>query len=256
MSNSLNEYIDLPVISLQKTLEKLFGDEQFERTQHINFVVKILSSQQTDNFLVGLNLDYFDIDVDFDSQLPTPPVIAFTKKVKISDLPITSYINSIAQFSELQTHAKNWNILVLKAAIYLIALPELKPELFKQAHTEHFNTIKRLFQRFRNANKNLDTEKKYQNTEEYQRLWNTYLQDPTLSLEQFIQHLITLDKDELPEFDRNLLNDIRVTFNYVLKNKAKIARASIGTQLQHQFLDEEQFIEESVEIKKVLNLKH
>lgn len=250
MSNSLNEYIDLPVISLQKTLEKLFGDEQYERTQHINFVVKLLSSQQTDNFLVGLNLDYFDIDVDFDSQLPTPPVIAFTKKVKISDLPITSYINSIAQFSELQTHAKNWNILVLKAAIYLIALPELKPELFKQAHTEHFNTIKRLFQRFRNANKNLVTEKKYQNTEEYQRLWNTYLQDPTLSLEQFIQYLITLDKDELPEFDRNLLNDIRVTFNYVLKNKAKIARASIGTQLQHQFLDEEQFIEESVEIKK------
>nr|WP_217449073.1 hypothetical protein [Acinetobacter radioresistens] len=250
VSNNLNEHIDLPAISLRKTLEKLFGDEQYERTQHINFVVKLLSSQQTDNFLVGLNLDYFDIDVDFDSQLPTPPVIAFTKKVKISDLPITSYINSIAQLPESQTHAKNWNILVLKAAIYLIALPELKPELFKQAHTEHFNTIKRLFQRFRNANKNLVTEKKYQNTEEYQRLWNTYLQDPTLSLEQFIQYLITLDKDELPEFDRNLLNDIRVTFNYVLKNKAKIARASIGTQLQHQFLDEEQFIEESVEIKK------
>ncbi|WP_407595351.1 hypothetical protein [Acinetobacter lwoffii] len=250
MSNDLNEHFDLPMVSIKKTIEKLFGDEQFERAQHINFVIELLSSQQTDNCLDGLNLDCFDIDVDFDSQLPTPPVIAFTKKVKISDLPITSYINSIAQFSELQTHAKNWNILVLKAAIYLIALPELKPELFKQAHTEHFNTIKRLFQRFRNANKNFDTEKKYQNTEEYQRLWNTYLQDPTLSLEQFIQHLITLDKDELPEFDRNLLNDIRVTFNYVLKNKAKIARASIGTQLQHQFLDEEQFIEESVEIKK------
>ena len=250
MSNDLNEHFDLPMVSIKKTIEKLFGDEQFERAQHINFVIELLSSQQTDNCLDGLNLDCFDIDVDFDSQLPTPPVIAFTKKVKISDLPITSYINSIAQFSELQTHAKNWNILVLKAAIYLIALPELKPELFKQAHTEHFNTIKRLFQRFRNANKNLDTEKKYQNTEEYQRLWNTYLQDPTLSLEQFIQHLITLDKDELPEFDRNLLNDIRVTFNYVLKNKAKIARASIGTQLQHQFLDEEQFIEESIEIKK------
>ena len=250
MSNDLNEHFDLPMISIKRTIEKLFGDEQFERAQHINFVIELLSSQQTDNCLDGLNLDCFDIDVDFDSQLPTPPVIAFTKKVKISDLPITSYINSIAQFSELQTHAKNWNILVLKAAIYLIALPELKPELFKQAHTEHFNTIKRLFQRFRNANKNLVTEKKYQNTEEYQRLWNTYLQDPTLSLEQFIQYLITLDKDELPEFDRNLLNDIRVTFNYVLKNKAKIARASIGTQLQHQFLDEEQFIEESVEIKK------
>ena len=228
----------------------MFGDEQFERAQHINFVIELLSSQQTDNSLDGLNLDCFDIDVEFQSNLPKPSVISFNKKVKISDLPITSYINSISQLSESQTHAKNWNILVLKAAIYLIALPELKPELFKQAYTEHFNTIKRLFQRFRNANKNLDTEKKYQNTEEYKRLWNVYLKDLTLSLEQFIQHLITLDTDELPEFDRNLLNDIRITFNYVLKNKAKIARASTDTQLQHQFLDEEQFIEESIEIKK------
>ena len=250
MSNDLNEHFDLPMISIKRTIEKLFGDEQFERAQHINFVIELLSSQQTDNCLDGLNLDCFDIDVEFQSNLPKPSVISFNKKVKISDLPITSYINSISQLSESQTHAKNWNILVLKAAIYLIALPELKPELFKQAHTEHFNTVKRLFQRFRTANKNLDTEKKYQNTQEYQRLWSTYLQDPTQSLEQFIQHLITLDTDELPEFDRNLLNDIRITFNYILKNKAKIARASIDTQLQHQFLDEEQFIEESIEIKK------
>ncbi|WP_180086287.1 hypothetical protein [Acinetobacter sp. YH12103] len=250
MSNDLNEHFDLPMISIKRTIEKLFGDEQFERAQHINFVIELLSSQQTDNCLDGLNLDCFDIDVEFQSNLPKPSVISFNKKVKISDLPITSYVNSISQLSESQTHAKNWNILVLKAAIYLIALPELKPELFKQAYTEHFNTIKRLFQRFRNANKNLDTEKKYQNTEEYKRLWNVYLKDLTLSLEQFIQHLITLDTDELPEFDRNLLNDIRITFNYVLKNKAKIARASIDTQLQYQFLDEEQFIEESIEIKK------
>mgnify|MGYP003449060728 FL=1 len=154
MSNDLNENIDLPVISLQKTLEKLFGDEQFERTQHINFVVKLLSSQQTDNFLDGLNLDYFNVDVEFQSNLPKPSLISFSKKVKISNLPITSYINSVAQLSASQTHAQHWNILVLKAAIYLIALPELKPELFKQAHTEHFNTVKRLFQRFRTANKN------------------------------------------------------------------------------------------------------
>lgn len=250
MSNDLNEHFDLPMISIKRTIEKLFGDEQFERAQHINFVIELLSSQQTDNYLDGLNLDCFDIDVEFQSNLPKPSVISFSKKVKISDLPITSYVNSISQLSESQTHAKNWNILVLKAAIYLIALPELKPDLFKQAHAEHFNTVKRLFQRFRTANKNLDTEKKYHNTEEYKRLWNVYLKDLTLSLEQFIQHLITLDTDELPEFDRNLLNDIRITFNYVLKNKAKIARASIDTQLQHQFLDEEQFIEESIEIKK------
>ncbi|RKG52170.1 hypothetical protein D7V64_10780 [Acinetobacter cumulans] len=250
MLNDLTENVDLPVISLQKTIEKLFGDEQYERAQHINFVIELLSSQQTDNFLDGLNLDYFDIDVEFDSQLPKPAVIAFTKKVKISDLPITSYINSITQLSEAQIHAQHWNILVLKAAIYLIALPELKPELFKQAHTEHFNTVKRLFQRFRTANKNLDIEKKYHNAEDYQRLWDSYLQDPTQSLEQFIQHLITLDTQNLPDFDRNLLNDIRITFNYVLKNKAKIARASIDTQLQHQFLDEKEFIAESIEIKK------
>ena len=93
MSNDLNEHIYLPLISLQKTLEKLFGDEQFERTQHINFVLKLLSSQQTDNFLVGLNLDYFNVDVKFQSNLPKPSVISFSKKVKISNLPITSYIN-------------------------------------------------------------------------------------------------------------------------------------------------------------------
>ena len=248
--NDLTENVDLPIISLQKTIEKLFGDEQYKRAQHINFVIKLLSSKQTDNFLDGLNLDYFNADIKFQSDLAKPSVISFSKKVKISDLPITSYINSIAQLSESQTHAQHWNILVLKAAIYLIALPELKPELFKQAHTEHFNTVKRLFQRFRTANKILDIEKKYHNTEEYQRLWDTYLQDPTQSLEQFIQHLITLDTQNLPDFDRNLLNDIRITFNYVLKNKAKIARASIDTQLQHRFLDEEELIEESIEIKK------
>lgn len=248
--NDQTENFYLPVISLQKTIEKLFGDEQYERAQHINFIIKLLSSQQTDNFLNGLNLDYFNADIKFQSSLPKPSVISFSKKVKISNLPITSYINSIAQLSESQTHAQYWNILVLKAAIYLIALPELKPELFKQAHTEHFNTVKRLFQRFRTANKILDIEKKYHSTEEYQRLWDTYLQDPTQSLEQFIQHLITLDTQNLPDFDRNLLNDIRITFSYVLKNKAKIARASIDTQLQHLFLDEEELIEESIEIKK------
>ncbi|EPF73063.1 hypothetical protein P253_02677 [Acinetobacter indicus CIP 110367] len=116
MSNDLNEHFDLPMISIKRTIEKLFGDEQFERAQHINFVIELLSSQQTDNYLDGLNLDCFDIDVEFQSNLPKPSVISFSKKVKISDLPITSYVNSISQLSESQTHAKNWNILVLKAA--------------------------------------------------------------------------------------------------------------------------------------------
>ena len=41
MFNELNEHIDLPIISLQKTIEKLFNDEQFERAQHINFIIKL-----------------------------------------------------------------------------------------------------------------------------------------------------------------------------------------------------------------------
>ncbi len=45
-------------------------------------------------------------------------------------------------------------------------------------------------------------------------------------------------------------NVIRITFNYVLENKAKIAKESIETQLQHEFLDEDQLIVESSEIKK------
>ncbi|MHA3097456.1 hypothetical protein [Acinetobacter brisouii] len=241
---------DIPRVSLKQTLEKLFANEQFNRAEHIQYIADLLTLHPTDQYLKELNLDLLDFDLQTNSIVARPAALVSSRKHTVSATPVTWYVNSIAQLIKSEENALTWNILVLKAAIYLIALPELKPELFKQAHTEHFNTVKRLFQRFRTANKNLDTEKKYQNTEEYQRLWSTYLQDPTLSLEQFIQHLITLDTDELPEFDRNLLNDIRITFNYVLKNKAKIARASIDTQLQHQFLDEEQFIEESIEIKK------
>ncbi len=80
MSNDLNEHFDLPMISIKRTIEKLFGDEQFERAQHINFVIELLSSQQTDNCLDGLNLDCFDIDVEFQSNLPKPSVIPFSKR--------------------------------------------------------------------------------------------------------------------------------------------------------------------------------
>jgi hypothetical protein len=246
---------DIPRVSLKQTLEKLFGDEQFNRAEHIQYIADLLTLHPTDQYLKELNLDLLDFDLQTNSVVARPAALVSSRKHTVSATPVTWYVNSIAQLAKSEENALTWNILVLKAAIYLIALPELKPELFKQAHTEHFNTVKRLFQRFRTANKNLDTEKNIK-IREYQRLWNTYLKDPTQSLEQFIQHLITLDTDELPEFDRNLLNDIRITFNYVLKNKAKIARASIDTQLQHQFLDEEQFIEESIEIKKGLNLKH
>lgn len=250
MPHDLYDHVDQPTISLKKTIEKLFDDEQAQRAEHINYVIQLLLSEPNHNFLIDLNLDYFDVDVEFIPNLKKPSIISFSKKITISDLPVTSYVNSIVQLQDFQNHAYNWNIIIVKAAIYLIALPELKPDLFKQAHTEHVNTIKRLFQRFRSANRILDTEKKYNNAKAYQRFWNIYLGDQGLSLEEFVKKLIDLGSNELPDFDKNLINDIRITFNYVLKNKAKIARTSIDTKLQHQFLDEDQLIEESIEIKK------
>ncbi|MFX9003779.1 hypothetical protein ABTN42_19860, partial [Acinetobacter baumannii] len=140
--------------------------------------------------------------------------------------------------------------LVLKAAIYLIALPDIKPELFKEDYTEHFNTVKRLFQRFRVANRVLNPDKEYQNTREYMILWEKHLKDPTLSLTEFVQYLSNFNTDPSNDFEKNLLNNLRITFTYILNNKAKIAKASIETQLQHDFLDEDQLIVESSEIKK------
>lgn len=171
-----------------------------------------------------------------------------SRKNAVNETPVIWYVNSIAQLAGSQENALIWNILVLKAAIYLIALPEIKPELFKENHTEHFNTVKRLFQRFRAANRVLNPDKKYQNTREYMLLWERHLETPTLSLTEFVQYLNNVELSN--DFEINLVNTLRITFTYVLKNKAKIAKASIDTKLQHEFLDEDELIVESSEIKK------
>lgn len=246
---------DIPRVSLKQTLEKLFGDEQLQRTEHIQYVADLLTSHPTDQYLKELNLDLLDFDLQTNSVVVRPAALVSSRKHTVSATPITWYVNSIAQLVKSQENALIWNILVLKAAIYLIALPDIKPELFKEDHTEHFNTVKRLFQRFRTANRILSSEKEYQNTPEYRLLWEKYLKDPSLSLVEFIRNLNEvideeLDKESSNDFMQNLLNVIRITFNYVLQNKAKIAKASIETQLQHEFLDEDQLIAESSEIKK------
>ncbi|MDN5622444.1 MAG: hypothetical protein L0G96_04855, partial [Acinetobacter sp.] len=92
-------------------------------------------------------------------------------------------------------------------------------------------------------------------TREYEKLWNQHLQNPKLSLEEFVQYLNELtnkdiDKKKSDDFVQNLLKVIRITFTYVLKNKAKIAKASINTKLEHHFLDEDQLIEETSEVQK------
>lgn len=238
-------------VSLKKILEKLFGDEQFNRTQHIQYIADLLASLPANQYLDGLNLDLLDFDIETHSTFSQPAVLAFSRKQKVSEIPVTSYVNSIAQLGTIQTNVLLWNVLVLKAAIYLIALPEIKPDLFQQNYTEHFNTVKRLFQRFRTANRVLNTDKEYRNATDYTHFWNKHLQNPTRSLEEFVEYLNdSSDKEQSNDFEQNLLNDIRITFTYVLKNKAKIARISIETKLQYQYLDEDQLIEETSEILK------
>ena len=246
---------DITRVSLKQTLEKLFGDEQLQRTKHIQYVADLLISYPTDQCLEGLNLDLLDFDLETSSVVARPAALVSSRKHTVSATPVTWYVNSIAQLAESEENALIWNILVLKAAVYLIALPDIKPELFKEDHTEHFNTVKRLFQRFRTANRVLNAEKEYQNTPEYMLLWKKYLKDSSLSLVEFIRYLNEVideerDKESSNDFMQNLLKVIRITFNYVLENKAKIAKESIETQLQHEFLDEDQLIVESSEIKK------
>ena len=246
---------DITRVSLKQTLEKLFGDEQLQRTKHIQYVADLLISYPTDQCLEGLNLDLLDFDLETSSVVARPAALVSSRKHTVSATPVTWYVNSIAQLAESEENALIWNILVLKAAVYLIALPDIKPELFKEDHTEHFNTVKRLFQRFRTANRVLNAEKEYQNTPEYMLLWKKYLKDSSLSLVEFIRYLNeVIDEERYKEssndFMQNLLKVIRITFNYVLENKAKIAKESIETQLQHEFLDEDQLIVESSEIKK------
>ncbi|MDR6107058.1 hypothetical protein [Acinetobacter baylyi] len=242
---------DAQQVSLKRTLEKLFGDEQLNREEHIQYIADVLASQPTDQYLQGLNLDLFSFDLETNSVTARPTALVSSRKNTVSATPVTWYVNSIAQLTESEENAFVWNILIIKAAIYLIALPELRPEIFKEDHSEHFNTVKRIFQRFRMANKVLNSDKEYQTSREYMLLWEKHLKDPTLSLAEFVQYLSSLNNTELSnDFEKHLLDNLRITFTYVLNNKAKIAKASINTQLQHEFLDENQLIVESSEIIK------
>ena len=149
---------DITRVSLKQTLEKLFGDEQLQRTKHIQYVADLLISYPTDQCLEGLNLDLLDFDLETSSVVARPAALVSSRKHTVSATPVTWYVNSIAQLAKSEENALIWNILVLKAAVYLIALPDIQPELFKDDHTEHFNTVKRLFQRFRTANRVLSSE--------------------------------------------------------------------------------------------------
>ena len=51
---------DIPRVSLKQTLEKLFGNEQFNRAEHIQYIADLLTSHPTDQYLKELNLDLLD----------------------------------------------------------------------------------------------------------------------------------------------------------------------------------------------------
>ena len=139
---------DIPRVSLKQTLEKLFGNEQFNRAEHIQYIADVLVSQPTDQYLEGLNLDLLDFDLQTNSVVARPAALVSSRKHTVSATPVTWYVNSIAQLVKSEENALTWNILVLKAAIYLIALPELKPELFKQAHNRTLQYRKALSHSF------------------------------------------------------------------------------------------------------------
>ena len=139
---------DIPRVSLKQTLEKLFGDEQLQRTEHIQYIADLLTSHPNDQYLKELNLDLLDFDLETNSVIARPAALVSSRKHTVSATPVTWYVNSIAQLAKSEENALTWNILVLKAAIYLIALPELRPELFKQAHNRTLQYRKALSHSF------------------------------------------------------------------------------------------------------------
>ena len=81
-SNPIHQNIaDIPGVSLKQTLEKLFGDEQLQRTEHIQYVADLLTSHSTDQCLEGLNLDLLDFDLETNSVVARPAALVSSRKL-------------------------------------------------------------------------------------------------------------------------------------------------------------------------------
>ena len=70
---------DITRVSLKQTLEKLFGDEQLQRTKHIQYVADLLISYPTDQCLEGLNLDLLDFDLETSSVVARPAALVSSR---------------------------------------------------------------------------------------------------------------------------------------------------------------------------------
>lgn len=160
MHESETKPLPQPKILLSDLLKKLFNAEDLCLHAHINFIADLLVYHDCSDYLKGLVLSEIEFDISTSSPPRIPATLQASRKSKIGDSPITYYINSIASIYHAHTELLTWNVLVLKAALYLLALPQIKPDLFEKQHTEHLNTIKRLFQRFRVANKSFFAKKR------------------------------------------------------------------------------------------------
>jgi hypothetical protein len=120
-----------------------------------------------------LNLDLLDFDLETNSVVARPAALVSSRKHTVRATPVTWYVNSIAQLAKSEENALIWNILVLKAAIYLIALPDIKPELFKEDHTEQY--CKTFIPTLPYRQSDSEFEKEYQNTPEYMLLGKSIL---------------------------------------------------------------------------------
>ena len=102
---------DIPRVSLKQILEKLFGNEQFNRAEHIQYIADLLTSHPTDQYLKELNLDLLDFDLETNSVVARPAALVSSRKHTVSATPVTWYVNSIAQLAESEENALIWNIL-------------------------------------------------------------------------------------------------------------------------------------------------
>lgn len=247
------------IILITHILEKIMGSEQLNRKQHVDYLYYLLNSASNEH-LSGLSLDQLTFDTHFDGIQPALDCLSPSRDQKISQYPITWYIQSILRLDpekdELNRLALDWNIIVLKAAIYLAALPELKKLSSrredhagqKETATEyknHMTTIRRLFEKFRYANNALTGSKNYKKNEEYNNLWKNHLSSPNVSLEDLVSYLkLAEQKDDLTHFEIKLLTDLRVIFSYVLHDKIRAGNYIGKQQVETYYIDEHQQIKE------------
>lgn len=250
-------------VSLARIINKIIGDEKLLCDQYLTYIYYLLEIAAKDH-LQGLSLDNLEYDIPQQILKPELQLLIPSRATKVSDHPFSWYIDSVWQLQSdskdnlLHQKALVWNIIALKASIYLLALPELENQpkitIKKEKEKEykgHVTTVKRLFEKFRKANKALNIHKKYKKTDEYRSLWNQHLPSPEIDLDDFVSHLEYQSKlEELSQFEKNLLNDLRVIFSYVLHHKVRNTGTHEDKTLELIYLDEDKSVKQTLALPK------